>query len=84
MNCVGNEHPAGIGQGFDARGDVDAVAIEVVALNDHVPEIDADPQFDAVVRPDSRVPLGHCALHLRRESDVLVRGADEQYDIGSR
>src|SRR5689334_19526807 len=44
-------------------GDVDAVAIEVVALDDHVAEIDADAQFDAVVRGGAGVPLGHRLLH---------------------
>src|ERR1700730_15999299 len=42
VNRIGDEHPAWIGQGFDACRDVDAVAIEVVALDDHVAEIDAD------------------------------------------
>src|SRR5260370_16606092 len=55
--------PAGIGQGFDPCGDVDAVAVEVVTLDDNVAEIDPDAQFDAVVRPDARVPLGHRLLH---------------------
>ena len=31
MDRVGDEHPAGIGQGFDPCGDVDTVAIEIVA-----------------------------------------------------
>jgi hypothetical protein len=66
VDCVGDEHPAGIGERFDPCGDVDAVAIEVVALDDHVAEIDADAQFDAVVRPDTRVPLGHRQLHFDR------------------
>jgi hypothetical protein len=48
------------------RGDVDAVAIEIVALDDHVAQIDADAQFDAVVRRDTRVPLGHRLLHRDR------------------
>ena len=64
VDRIGDEHPAGIGQGFDPRGDVDAVAIEVVALDDHIAEIDADAQLDAVVRRDARVPLGHRLLHL--------------------
>jgi hypothetical protein len=42
MDRIGDEHPAGIGQGFDPCSDVDAVAIEVVALDDHIAEIDAD------------------------------------------
>jgi hypothetical protein len=33
---------AGVGQGFDPRGDVDAVPIEVLAFDDHVAEVDAD------------------------------------------
>src|SRR6266851_3649131 len=53
---IGDEHPAGIGQGFDPCRDVDAVAIEVVALDDHVAEIDADAQLDTIVAatPGSR------------------------------
>jgi hypothetical protein len=63
MNRVGDEHSAGIGQRLDPSGDVDAVAEEVVALDEHVAEIDADAQFDAAVRPDTRIPLGHRLLH---------------------
>jgi hypothetical protein len=63
MNCIGDKHPAGIGQGFDPCGDVDAVAIEVVALDDHIAEIDADAQFGADVRRDAGVPLGQRLLH---------------------
>src|SRR5712664_2828689 len=43
-----------------------AIAVEVVALDDHVAEIDADAQFDAFVRPDARVPLAHRLLHRDR------------------
>jgi hypothetical protein len=71
VNRIGDEHPAGIGQGFDPCRDVDAVAIEVVALDDHVAEIDADAQFDAVVRRDAGVPLGHRLLHLDRAAHCI-------------
>jgi hypothetical protein len=66
VHRIGDEHPAGVGQGLDACGDIDAVAIEVVALDDHVAEIDADAQFDAAVRPGTGVPLGHRLLHRDR------------------
>jgi len=66
VNRIGDEHCTGVGQGLDPRGDVDAVAIEVVALDDHVAEIDADAQFDPVVRRDASVPPGHCLLHCDR------------------
>jgi hypothetical protein len=66
VDRIGDEHPAGIGQGFDPGGDVDAVAVEVVALNDHVAEIDTDAQFDAVVGRDIRVAFRHRVLDFDR------------------
>jgi hypothetical protein len=53
-------------------GDVDAVAVEVVALDDRVAEIDADVQFHAVVRPDPRVSLRHRLLHLDRTAHRIA------------
>ncbi len=66
VNRVGHKHGTGLGQGLNARRDVDAVAIEIVALDDHIAEIDADAQFDAAVRRDAGVPLGHRLLHRDR------------------
>jgi hypothetical protein len=66
VNRIGNEHPAGIRERLHPRRDIDAVTIEVVALDDHVAEIDADAQFDAAVRGDTGIPLGHRLLHLDR------------------
>ena len=42
----GDADAAGLGQRLQPRGDVDAVAVDVVALDDHVAEIDADAQHD--------------------------------------
>ena len=36
-----------------------AVAVKVVALDDHIAEVDGAAQFDAVVRRDTSVSLGH-------------------------
>jgi len=66
VNGVGDEDATGVGEGFDPCRDVDTVAIEVVALDDHVAEIDADAQFDAVVHRATAVPLGHRLLHRDR------------------
>jgi len=63
MHRVGDEHPAGIGERFDPGGDVDAVAVEVIALDDDIAEIDADAQLDAAVRADAGVAFGHRLLH---------------------
>jgi hypothetical protein len=66
VDRIGDEHPAGIGQGFDPCGDVDAVAIEIVALDDHIAEIDADAKLDAPIGGNLGIALGHRALHLDR------------------
>ena len=42
----GDADPAGLGERLQARGDIDAIAVDVVALHDHVAEIDADAQHD--------------------------------------
>ena len=64
MYRVGDEYSAGIGERFDPCRDVDAVAIKIVALDDHVAEVDADAQFDVVVRRDAGIPLGHSLLRI--------------------
>jgi len=71
VDRIGDEHSAGIGERLDPRSDVDAVAIEVVALDDHVAEIDADAQFDAAVCRDARMPLGHRLLHRNRAANRI-------------
>src|SRR5262249_17296538 len=66
MDRVGHEHTAGVGQGFDPRGYIDAVAIEVVVLDNYVAEIDADAKFNAVVGRNTGIALGHRLLHRDR------------------
>src|SRR6201997_865901 len=74
MNRIGDEHPAGIGQGLDPRGDVDAVAIEVVALDDHIAEIDADAQIDALSAPTpvSRSGIACCTATAQRTASTTL------------
>ena len=70
---------AGFGQRLEAGGDVDAVAIDVVAFDDDVAEIDADPQHD--FRLAQRF-IGHQAvraLHRKRAMD-RVDDAGEFHD----
>jgi hypothetical protein len=66
VDRIGDKHPAGVGQGFDPRRDIDAVA-----LDDHVAEIDADAQLDTIVRRDACVALGHRLLHRDRAADRI-------------
>ncbi len=58
---------ARLGQLLQARGDVDAVAEDVVVLADHVAEVDADPELDlALAAPTSLLRARHAALDLDR------------------
>jgi hypothetical protein len=71
-------NPAGIGQGFQPRRDVDPVAEDVVALGDHVAEVDPDPELDALLGRDARAALGHPPLHLHGTPD----GIDHAGELG--
>jgi hypothetical protein len=66
VDGIGDEHAAYLGESFDPRGDVDAVAIEIVAFDDHVAEIDPNAQFDAAIRLNADVSLRHRLLHRDR------------------
>ena len=48
----GNANATGLGQRLEPRGNVDTVAVDVVALNDHITEIDSDPQYDLRLAQD--------------------------------
>ncbi len=64
---------AGLGQSLQPRGDVDAVAEDILAVDDDVAEIDADAQVDAAIRRQVGVALGHAALNL----DGAAHGIDD-------
>src|SRR6516165_11343072 len=56
---------AGLGDAFQSRGDVDAVAHKVtVDLLDHVAEMDATAELDAALRWQAGIALDHAVLHL--------------------
>jgi hypothetical protein len=54
---------AGLGDAFEPRSDVDAVAVDVLRFDDHVTDVDAHPENDAPVPRHFRVAVGHCALN---------------------
>ena len=68
---------AGLGDAFQARRDVDAVAhqVAVVLLHD-VAEMDADAEFDALVSRDAGVALGHRVLHFDRAPHRVDHAAE--------
>ena len=59
---LGDADAAGLGDALQPRGDVDAFAVEVAALHDHVAHVDADPQVDPSLRRQIVVRLRHGRL----------------------
>ena len=66
---AGDQHAAGLAQLLQAGGDVDAVAQEVVALDHHVAEVDADAEHDPPVGRRLGLAVGHRLLHRHRAGD---------------
>ena len=58
--------PAGLGQGFEAGGEVDAVAVNVAPVDDNIAEINTDAELDPPFSRDVSVALGHRALDFGR------------------
>src|SRR5215468_9637248 len=53
---------AGVGQLLQARRDVNGVAVAVAVLDNHIADVQADSDVDALVDWKRAVPLGHAAL----------------------
>jgi hypothetical protein len=58
--------PARLGQGFQPRRDIDAIAEDVVVVDDDVAEIDADAKLDAALARDTVIAQRHLALQFDR------------------
>jgi hypothetical protein len=59
---------AGLSQRLQSRRHVDPVAVEIVVLDDHVADVDADPEGDPPIFGDRLVTFRHLALDVDGES----------------
>ena len=76
-SLLGETDRAGLGDAFQARGDVDAVAHQVaVALLDDVAEMNADAELDAALRRQAGVALDEAVLHLDRAAHGVDHAAE--------
>ena len=57
---------AGLRQCLQARRNVDAVAVDVLAIEDDVTDVYADPKLDAPLGWYTGIALGHAALDVDR------------------
>ena len=78
IGVFGKADRAGLGDTFQSRGNVDAVAHQVaVALLDHIAQMDADAELDAALRRDAGVALHHAVLNL----DGAAHGVDDAAEL---
>ena len=64
MHRTGNTDPAGLGQCFEARRNVDPVAEDVLTLGDDVAKVDPYAKPDAALLGYLLIAVKHCALDL--------------------
>src|SRR5712692_8253324 len=55
MDGARDADAARVGKTFEARGDVDAIAVDLLAIHHHVTEVDADAEFHPLLGRDIRV-----------------------------
>jgi len=63
--------PARLDQCLKAGCYINSVAVDVIGLSNHVPEINTDPKLDPLLRRDRSIALGHAALHLHGALDRI-------------
>ena len=78
VDRAGDGEPAGLGQRLEPRRDVDAVAVDVAALDDDVAEIEADAEVEPAVARDLGIACRHGALNLRGAG----HGGDRARELG--
>ena len=76
MDIVGQGDTAGLGAHLETRRDVDAIAVDIVARDDNVTEMDADAQGDAVIRLDRVIGFGDGALRRDGAFDRIDRAGE--------
>ena len=64
INGLRDADGTGLGQRFKPGGDVDPIAENVVAVDDHVAKVYADPQFETTLGRDRVVDGARRTLHL--------------------
>ena len=66
MGVVGDADAARLGDALEARRDIDAVAENIVVVDDDVADMDADAKFDPEFGRHVDIPLRHRALDFHR------------------
>ena len=66
MRIIGDADAAWLGDSLEAGCDVDAIAENIVVVDDDVPDVNADAKFDPEFRRHGGVLLSHLSLDFHR------------------
>ena len=80
MRIVGNANASGFRDSFEARCDIDAVAKDIIVVDDYIADVNADSKFNPEFRRHAGVPFGHLPLDFHR----TARGADSTSKLGQK
>src|SRR5262245_7010293 len=78
MHNTGHHDAARICQRLKASRDIDAISINIVAIDDDIAYVDAYAKFNALVYRDTGIALGHTALNVNGAAHCIDH-ADELY-----
>ena len=65
-----------LGDALQPRRDVDAIAIDVIALDDDIAQVDSDPELDLALARLAAIALGHARLDRHRAAHRLDRAGE--------
>jgi len=66
ISVIRNAHSAGIGYSFKTSRNIDAIAKNIVVIEDDVTDMNANSKFDPFVLWHVGIPIGHAALDVGR------------------
>src|SRR5262249_5157587 len=64
VSVVGNADTAGLGNAFQPRGNINAVAEDILVLDHDIADVNAYSQFDALVGLHARIAFSHATLNV--------------------
>jgi hypothetical protein len=90
---IGQVNPAWFALVFHAGRDVDAITEDVVFIENNVPDVNANPEFDPLILRQRRILLGHRRLSFngtaygihrtgKLNQQAVARGLDDPAPVG--
>jgi hypothetical protein len=85
IGIIGHADPARFGDALKASGDINAITEDVVVIENDVTDMNADPEFDPLIRRHGGILLGHASLDFNRTAHRIDRaGKLDQYAVTGR